>query len=56
MAAAMANICPQFTAKGALMTLAEKKEKTGNVPRIRTRPVTTVAIDAGFAMTNHVHA
>ncbi len=33
---------------------AEKKEKTENVPRILTSPVTTVATDAGFAITNQV--
>src|SRR5271169_1275827 len=56
MAAAMANICPQVTANGAETRLTEKNEKTGNVPRIRTSPVTTVATEAGFAITNQVHA
>jgi hypothetical protein len=36
--------------------LTEKKEKTVKVPRIRTSPVTTVAIEAGLAITNHVQA
>ena len=34
----------------------EKNAKTENVPSIRTSPTVMVAIDPGFAMTNHVHA
>src|SRR5947209_3212860 len=56
MAAAMATICPQVIGKGTEIMLDEKKEKTEKVPSIRTNPVTTVATEAGFAMTNHVQA
>jgi len=59
MAAAIATICPQITAKGrekiwTRKTFPEKKEKMENVPRMRTSPVAIVATDAGFAITNHV--
>ncbi len=56
MAAAMATTCPQVSAKGAAMILAEKNENAENVPRMRTSPVTTVAMEAGLAMTNQVQA
>ena len=55
-AAAIATSCPHMIAKGVEITFAPKNENTSNVPRIRTSPVTTVATDAGLAMTNHVHA
>ena len=55
-AAAMATSCPQVTAKGVEMAFIEKNENIENVPRIRTKPVATVAIEPGFAMTNHVQA
>jgi hypothetical protein len=34
----------------------EKKVKTGNVPRIRTRPVVMVAIEAGLEIRKVVQA
>ena len=41
--------------KGCEMQACEKKEKTGKVSRIRTRPVVTVAMEAGLAIRNQVH-
>jgi hypothetical protein len=54
MAALIATNCPHVTGNGDEITFAEKKEKTENVPKILTRPVTTVATEAGLAITNQV--
>jgi len=41
--------------KGCEIKARGKKEKAGNVPRIRTSPVEMVAIEAGFEIRNVVH-
>ena len=38
------------------MAESEKNANTGKVPRMRTSPVVTVAIDAGLAIRNQVQA